>query len=305
VTDPLAARVSAALDRTVDPAVRQFAARLAAPAGEMAGSEAGASAVLFYGSNLRSGSREGVLDFYVLLPGPPETGLWPRVSYCEWEHEGETLRAKIAAMTLAKFAQAACGKTIDTTIWARFVQPCALVWFADETARDAVLGALAQAARTAARLAVAVGPPKGAQQDYWRALFQATYRAELRVEKPGREDNILDANPQHFAGLLGAALTADGIPFAAPSSGLVAPELAPGRRSEILRWWNRRRRLGKPLNILRLIRASTTFAGAARYAAWKVQRHTGVPVKLTPFREKYPLLAAPALAWQIWRMRRK
>lgn len=284
------------LDRGVDPAVSLFAGRLA--------QESDGAAVLFYGSNLRTGSREGVLDFYVLTPGEPETGLWPRVSYREWEHEGETLRAKIATMTLAKFAEAAAGNTIDTTIWARFVQPCALVWAPDDGARGLVQAALAQAARTAARLAVAVGPAQGREGDYWRALFRATYRAELRVEKPGREDSILDANIAHFTGLLPAALADEGIAVAAGAE-VLAPRLDPVRRREILRWWNRRRRLGKPLNILRLIRATGTFDGAARYAAWKVERHTGVPVKVTRFREKYPLLAAPAVALQIWRAKRR
>jgi hypothetical protein len=63
--------------------------------------------------------------------------------------------------------------------------------------------------------------------------------------------------------------------------------------------------LGKPLNVLRLVKASTTFDGAARYAAWKVERHTGVPVALTPWREKHPVLAAPAVLWRVWRARRK
>ena len=44
------------------------------------GEEAGALAVLFYGSNLRTGALDGVLDFYVLLPGPQTDRIWPRVS---------------------------------------------------------------------------------------------------------------------------------------------------------------------------------------------------------------------------------
>lgn len=288
--------IDRALDREVDPAVALFAARLA--------EESDGAAVLFYGSNLRTGSREGVLDFYVLTPGAPETGLWPRVSYREWEHDGETLRAKIATMTLSKFSDAAAGGTIDTTIWARFVQPCALVWARDDMARGLVRAALVQAARTAARLAVAVGPPTGSEGDYWRALFRATYQAELRVEKPGREDSILDANNVHFTGLLTSALAAEGIEVETTGETL-SPQLDPARRRGILRWWNKRRRLGKPLNIVRLIRATGTFDGAARYAAWKVERHTGVPVKVTPFREKYPLLAAPVVAYQIWRAKRR
>lgn len=292
----LAARVAAALDRPLDPAVADFARKL--------GEEAGARAVLFYGSNLRTGSLEGVLDFYVLLPGARETGLWPRVSYREWDHGDARLRAKIATMTLATFAAASAGEALDTTIWARFVQPSALAWSRDEEAARDVLASLAAASVTAARLAVAVGPARGREDDYWRALFRATYRAELRVEPAGREESILSANRAHFDGLLPAALSAAGIPFA-QDRGSIEPKLEPDARRRILRWWARRRRLGKPLNAVRLVRATATFEGGMRYVAWKVERHTGLPVKVTPMRERFPLLAAPELLWQLWRSRQR
>ena len=72
----------------------------------------------------------------------------------------------------------------------------------------------------------------------------------------------------------------------------------------MLRWWNRRRRLGKALNLTRLAKAMTTFEGGMRYAAWKVERHTGLPVKVTPLREKFPLIAAPEVLWLLWKARR-
>jgi hypothetical protein len=74
-------------------------------------------------------------------------------------------------------------------------------------------------------------------------------------------------------------------------------------QAQVLRQWRRRRRWGKPLNLLRLIKATTTFEGAARYAAWKVERHTGVPVEVTPWRERHPILAAPAVLLKVWRAR--
>jgi len=296
VNGTLRARVDAALDRRLDPAVVRIAREL--------GEAAGARAVLFYGSNLRTGSLEGVLDFYVLLPGAREGGLWPRVSYREREHEGVVLRAKIATMTLATFAEAARGETLDTTIWARFVQPAALVWAGDDTARAEVAEAIAAAARTAARLAVAVGPASGREEDFWRALFRATYRAELRFEKAGREEAILTAHRAHFDGLLPLALVAAGVPFMQDRAA-IAPRLEPAERHRILRWWRRRRRLGKPLNLVRLARATATFDGAARYAAWKVERHTGIPVELPSWSDRHPLLAAPGAAWRFWRERRR
>jgi hypothetical protein len=292
----LAERIAARLAVPVDPAVAIFARALA--------DAASARAVLFYGSNLRTGSLEGVLDFYILLPGTEESAIWPTVSYHEREHEGLTLRAKVATMRLATFARAAGGALTDTTIWARFVQPSALIWAGDDAARDDVTAAIASAAATAAKLAAALGPESGTAEEYWRALFRATYQAEFRVEKQGRENDILSVNADHFAGLLPLALEAAGINPGLDGA-ILTPRLLPAERGKILRWWKHRRRMGKPLNLLRLVKASTTFEGAARYAAWKIERHTGMPVKLTPFRERYPLLAAPQVLWDLSQHRRR
>lgn len=266
MTNPLAARFQAAPPQPLVPCVAALAARL--------GEEAKAQAVLFYGSNLRTGSLEGVLDFYVLLPGPAETGIWPRVSYLERAIEGTLLRAKIATMKLATFASAAAGERIDTTIWARFAQPSMVVWARSDTDRAQVDQARCAAAATAAKLAVALGPARAGEADYWRCLFRATYEAEFRVERPGRESSILEANPGHFAGLLPEALDAASIAYAIDGEQIV-PQMAQSEREAVLAWWNERRRLGKPLNLVRLLRATTTFKGALRYAIWKIRRHRG------------------------------
>ena len=296
--EALRQRLENQLSAPVDPEVRDFARALA--------EDAGASAVLFYGSNLRTGSLEGVLDFYVLLPtnSENEPRIWPRVSYHERPHGDLTLRAKVATMRLDTFAEAASGALTDTTIWARFVQPCALVWQSDEAAHADVMVSVASAAMTAAQLAAALGPEKGTTDDYWRALFQATYKAEFRVEKPGRENDILSVNAAHFDGLLPAALSAAGIAFKSEGD-TITPDLDPQERANLLGWWKKRQRLGKPMNVARLLKASTTFDGAAKYAAWKIERHTGMPVEVTPFRERYPVLAAPGVLWSLWRHQRK
>lgn len=294
--DELGERIAAQLAAPVHPAVAEFAARLA--------QDSGALAVLFYGSNLRTGELEGVLDFYVLLPGEQRQAIWPRVSYHEWEREGVTLRSKAATMALATFAKAARGHLLDTTIWTRFVQPSALLWQRDEASARDTGDAIAQAAQTAARFAVALGPSRGTAEEFWRALFRATYQAEFRVEPPGRENSILAVNAAHFDGLLPLALAAQGIAFEHDGQ-TIAPHLAAGAREELLRQWAKRRRAGKPLNLLRLAKASTTFEGAPRYAAWKIERHTGVRLEVTPFREKHPLLAAPGVLWQLWKAKRR
>jgi len=296
VTGALGTRIGKGLAREVHPAVRAFGARL--------GEERGAIAVLFYGSNLRTGDLEGVLDFYLLLPGEAESGVWPRVSYHEWQHSEHDLRAKVATMTLTKFAQAASGALLDTTIWARFVQPSALIASASDEVAAAVVGAVAQASVTAARLAAVLGPDRGTEEQFWTALFQATYTAEFRIESNNRARSIIALNAAHFDGLLPLALEGGGVPFAVNGTELI-PAIPGGERRRVRRWWRKRRLAGKPLNLRRLVRAAGTFEGAARYAAWKVERHTGVPVEITPWREKHPVLAAPGVLFKVWRARRR
>jgi len=267
-------------------------------------------AVLFYGSILRTGDLDGVMDFYVLTAGPRRGWrglagrvLWPDVSYHEIQVDGRVLRAKVATMTLAQFQRATMGQGADTTIWTRFVQPCALVWTADPAIAPAVIDAVADAARTAARFAAALGPEEGPPQAYWSALFQQTYAAEFRVEKGGRERSILAFEPERYDRLLIACWREEGL-LDIVSRGVVQPNLPPEERRRITAAWTLRRRLGKPLNFARLIKAAFTFEGAARYAVWKIERHTGLSVPLTPWRERHPVLAAPGVLWRLWQARR-
>lgn len=259
-------------------------------------------AVLFYGSNLRSGSLDGVLDFYVLLDGPVERGLWPQVGYREFAAGGRTLRAKIATMRLSTFEHAAAGRGLDTTIWTRFVQPSALAWSRDVAAEERVATALAAAATSAARFAAALGPASGTAQRFWEALFRQTYAAEFRVERAGRADSITAHDPARYAQLLPLAWSSAGIAFRADGR-MLHPAIDPAERRRTRRAWRLRRAAGKPLNLVRLVRAAFTFDGAARYGAWKIERHTGVTVPLTPWRERHPILAAPGVFWRVWRAR--
>lgn len=292
--------VAAALDRPVPAEIAEAARRLA--------DQLGGSAVLFYGSVLRTGDLDGVLDFYVLTASPGHRGvrrlanrwLWPDVSYHELPIGGRTIRAKVATMPLDTFAQAARGAFLDTTIWTRFVQPAILAWCASDAARDAVRDAIAAAAITAARFAAALGPEAGRPRAYWQALFAATYRTELRVERPGRETQIIDNAPDHFEHLLPLAWQAAGIEVTRHGADL-RPALELAERRRLLARWRARRRAGKPLNLARLAKAAFTFDGAAAYALWKIERHTGRHFALTPWRERHPILAAPGVLWQVWR----
>jgi hypothetical protein len=300
MTPELLAFVRAELDQPTPLEVTAFARSLAA-GGDV-------EAVLFYGSNLRTGELTGVLDFYRLTRRPPdgllERWLWPRVGYHELKVGGRDLRAKVATLSLAAFRRAAAGQALDTTIWARFVQPAALVFARDQAAQETVIAAVAAAAETAGRYAAVLGPARGPAGDFWRSLFRQTYRAEFRVEKPGRERDILGFHAARYDRLLPLAWTSGGTSFEGDGDAL-APALEAAERRRLRRAWGRRQRAGKPLNIARLMKAAFTFEGAARYAAWKIERHTGVALPLTPFRERHPILAAPGVLFALWRAKRR
>jgi hypothetical protein len=269
------------------------------------------AAVLFYGSALRTGDREGVLDFYVLTHAPPRglrglasRALWPDVGYREIVDDQGALRAKVASMTLAQFCRAVRGAGLDTTIWTRFVQPAALVWSDGAETTRAVEQAVAEAAMTAARFAAALGPAQGAPAEFWASLFRQTYAAEFRVERQGREKTILAADQTRYEALLPLAWRTAGIDAWISEGGTLAPRLSSADRRRLLGAWRLRRALGRPLNVARLVKAAFTFEGAARYAAWKIERHTGLAVPVTPWRERHPILAAPGVLWRLWRARR-
>lgn len=300
--------MNAALEAFVARELRTPVRREIAAAAQQIARRLNGVAVLFYGSVLRTGDLDGLLDFYVLTDRPVAAGarglasryLWPDISFEEVRLDGRRLRAKVATMPLQTFAEASRGELIDTTIWTRFVQPSALIWTADAAAADAVTQAIAAAAVTAGRFAAVLGPADGTARSYWKALFRETYSAELRVERPGREDQILAYDPARYERLLRLAWAEGDIAFD-DDGALLTPRPTVAQCQQLSRAWLVRLRTGKLLNAARLVKAAFLLDGAARYAAWKIQRHTGVAIRLTPWREHHPLLAAPAMLWQVWR----
>ena len=61
------------------------------------------------------------------------------------------------------------------------------------------------------------------------------------------------------------------------------------------RRWRRLRRKGKALTLVRLAKASTTFAGGVDYLAWKINRHAGTDIKVKPWQRRWPLIGAIVL----------
>jgi hypothetical protein len=302
----LATLLAAELEQPAPAGAQALAAELARRGGKAT------AAVLYYGSTLRTASLDGVLDFYVLLD---DVGAWPgsavahlanrclppNVGYFEFEHEQQVLRAKFAIIATTQFARRVQVDSLDTTIWARFCQPSLCVWSRSPADANAVVSLVAGAVITAASWAARLGPHQAAAVDFWRALFARTYQAELRVEKSGRPQDIVDKDAARYARLLSLAWQAAGIGHALHGDDTLAPVISAAERRRAKRHWAWRERCGRPLNILRLLKAAMTFDGAMDYVIWKIERHRGVRIEVAPWQRRFPLLAAPALYWKLRR----
>ena len=271
-------------------------AELAAPADPRAAAMAGAlaakypdaaRAVLFYGSCLREANLDGLmLDFYLIVSDyaaaygkswlARANALVPPNVF-PFEHGG--LIAKYAVLSEADFARLNSPAADNVSVWARFAQPSRLLWASDDLARQRAYAAVAQAAPTLLSLARPVAGDAPDVLDLWRTGFTCTYGAELRAERTGRSLSIVDADPDRYR-RFGEAALADGLP---PS-----PADAAGL-------WRRLQRRGKRLSVLRLAKASFTYAGGIDYLAWKINRHAGTRIVIKPWQRRWPLLGAITL----------
>lgn len=275
-------------------------------------------AVIMYGSNLRQGDdREGVVDLYALVSGYRATygsGLLaavnrllpPNVFYLEAESERRTVRCKYAVLALADLPRLAARHGSEPYFWARFAQPCALVWAADEAARATVTAALAGAVRTFVRFAAPLVASPFDARALWTTAWEATYGAEVRPERPGAATTMFASNAARFATATRLALP--DLPW--PSTRTDADgretfrvEIPDAERRRAARVWGRRRVQAKSLFLLRILRNAFIFEGGVDYALWKIQRHSGVAVDGDWRRKRHPWLALGAEAWRLYRTR--
>lgn len=295
--DALGHVVAAELARPVDPHVAEMAAALAALYPDSA------RAVLFYGSCLREKQLDGLmLDFYLIVSDyrtAYEKSWMARANSLippnvfPMEYKG--LSAKYAVLSEEDFSRL-CGPGADNvSVWARFAQPSRLIWVADEAARMTAVQAVAQAAPTLLNLALPLVEEK--ERHDARALFEAgfamTYGAELRAERKGRNASIVGSAPETYQALFDAAV-ADGA--VRPDALVSAKEKAANARR-----WRALQRRGKWLSVARLAKASFTFAGGIDYLAWKINRHAGTRIEITPWQRRHPLLAAVTLLPRLMR----
>ena len=258
---------------------------------------AGVSAVLFYGSCRRDGYHPGLLvDLYLLVDDYAAVHAsrlmrWlnrlvpPNVYYVESGHGGAPVRAKYALVSLAQLRRLNGPGTLNPYFWARFAQPTGLLWARDAAIARQVADNLVQAILTtdaAVRPLLGPGPDASA---LWQRALSESYRTELRAEKPERAAQIVARDLDRYRRVTAAL-------------GDPRPAVTAARAKRLWRW---RRWQGKGLSLLRLAKASWTFAGGADYLAWKISRHSGVPVEFSPWERRHPFLAAPFVLWRLAR----
>jgi hypothetical protein len=285
--------IDAELAEPVEPRVTAMAAAVAALY------PGAARAVLFYGSCLRERQLEGLmLDFYLIVSDyraaygkswlAPANRLIPPNVF-PFEHQG--LIAKYAVLSEADFARECSPAATSVSVWARFAQPSRLVWAADEQARRAAAAAVAQAAPTLIELTLPMLEPEAAQSPLgiWRAGFALTYGAELRAERSNRSGSIVDSDHRRYEQVGLAALAEIARVRGVGPNGevpLIASPQAMRRR------WRALQRKGKVLSVVRLAKASGTYAGGIDYLAWQINRHAGANIEIKPWQRRWPLLAA-------------
>jgi hypothetical protein len=162
-----------------------------------------------------------------------------------------------------------------------------------------VTDALAQAVRTLLGRAVPLLDSPFDETTWWRTAVAACYRAELRPERPGAVQALVDALAP-WRGQL-TPLVAATLEDVVPCPGGYRATLGTTRRRTGRLAWAGRRLLGKTLNVARLLKAAFTFSGGVDYLLWKVERHSGVRVEPTPFLRRHPLLGIWGVAWRLWR----
>jgi len=283
------------LAQPVDLRVSEMAAQLAAHY------PLAARGVLFYGSCLREKQLDGLmLDFYLIVSDYRAAYDKPWLARANrlippnvFPFACKGMSAKYAILSEEDFIRLCSDKADNVSVWARFAQPSRLVWSADDAARQHIASAITQAPPTLLNMALPGINPE--QRKTWRAVFEHgfsnTYRAELRAERKGRALSIVDAEPERYRAIYEAAV----------ADAMVMPERLPDQR-EIkanARRWRQLQRRGKWLSVLRLAKASFTFADGIEYLAWKINRHAGTKIEITPWQRRHPLLAAITLLPQL------
>lgn len=258
--------------------------------------------ILFYGSCSRGESMEdGIADAFVIVDHyrnvyPRRYLAWlnallpPNVLYREVPAGGAPVRLKLAVISMADFREG-IRHGFHSYLWGRFAQPARILHARTGAVRREFHELMAQSVLTL--LGTTLPALQGKISDaeaIWTNALSLSYSTEFRSEPGNKAGQLVRHNHAVYSALLDAALPAlESILRREGENSyrcLADAETARGTH----RQWRRRRRLGHFLWVLRLVKAALTFSNGVDYAAWKIGRHAGVEIEVTPRLRRYPLL---------------
>ena len=270
--------------------------------------------VLFYGSCCRNRSFEnGIADIYAVVDdyrrvydkrGPAYLNGWlpPNVFYCEINAGTDLIRVKLALISMADLTRG-IRQWFHSYLWGRFAQPVRILYACSEARRRQLHALFAQAVLTLLKSSIPTLPEKRNDAEaIWSRALSLSYSAEYRSERKSMARDLFRAAPADYSRLLEAALPGlQGI-VRRDEDGCYLRLSDQETSRRFLRRWRWRRWQGRILWILRLMKAALTFKNGVDYAAWKLNRHTGIELEVTPRLRRYPLLFGWwALAQLLWR----
>jgi len=272
------------------------------------------SAVVFYGSCLRKNDpRDGIVDLYVIVTSYAAAYrtvrdrllaavLPPSVGYMEIEDQGGKIRAKYAVISLRDFRRGTGGKWFHPYLWGRFAQPCLLAYARDPSAREAVVGCLAAAAETLLRRTIPLARSPADALEIWTGALELSYGTELRPESGSRSRELVEDNAQFYRSLTASLAPSLGLDMTDTGGQAVfISSVSPWRVRGARLAWATRRITGKLMSPARWLKALATFEGGLDYAAWKLERHSGVPVQIPERVRRRPWLHVWGELWRLYR----
>ncbi|WP_349616337.1 hypothetical protein [Azotobacter salinestris] len=274
-------------------------------------------ALLFYGSCLRSGNPgEGLVDLYAIVDDYSRASpsrllrlanawLPPNILLLRTRMaDGRLLQAKCAVLSLADLERGTA-RWFQSYLWGRFAQPSRLVYCRNAQSERRIQEALARAVLTLLGQALPCQEPRFDSESLWRRALALSYGCELRPESADRPARLVRHDREHYRCLTRAAASAlAGLEAIAGEADLYRNRLPAAACRQGRRRWRLRRLQGRLLNLARLAKASFTFELGVDYVVWKLQRHLGQPVEVSPRLRRHPLIFGWPLLWRLLRERR-
>ena len=272
--------------------------------------------ILLYGSCLRAGTdHNGLVDCYVLVDryAAIYSSTWlallngwlpPNVFYGEVDVDGHKVRMKYAVLSLDDFERSVAVKWFHSYFWGRFAQPTAVMACPSQGIRERIVSGLGRAVLTFLGNVVPQMPQSFSAKDVWSTGLALSYSAELRAESKVRITTLWGSNQAYYEQVAHAAFSAH-----FPKVKVIQNDDLTMYEMKYSRWdhtknrigWIVRKVQGKFLSILRLMKAAFTFQGGADYLIWKIERHSGVKIELTPAQRKHPIWAGLTTFWRLYR----